>query len=347
MIANDDQGDGPATISGFQTTSAFGGSVVHNGDGTFTYTPVAGFIGNDSFGYSIADVDGDTSSATVTVTVLDASNNVEPEVVAIHNMWALGIPDPAGVAYNPTTGVFFLSNSEIDESPTYDPTDIFAFTLDGTLTASYTPPYTDEPTGLAVDPGVNRMYVSDDDHETVYVVDPINPQTLYWSFSTSNLGGAGGDDPEDISFDPVTHHVFVVNGASRTLQEVALDQSEHTATLVDSFVFSNSRIKDPEAVAYDPVHDVFLVGGGFGPDIFVVSRDGDTLQVIPLLEDFRNDHTPTGKTIRTSVKSLELAPASDGSGETHIYVADYGNSHQMDGRLIEVDPGIALDTLLV
>ena len=46
------------------------GSVVVNADGTFTYTPGAGFVGQDSFTYRITDANGDVSTATVTVTVL-------------------------------------------------------------------------------------------------------------------------------------------------------------------------------------------------------------------------------------------------------------------------------------
>ena len=46
------------------------GSVVVNPDGTFTYTPVAGFVGQDSFTYRITDANGDVSTATVTITVL-------------------------------------------------------------------------------------------------------------------------------------------------------------------------------------------------------------------------------------------------------------------------------------
>ena len=347
VLANDDQGDGPATITGFQSTSANGATVVSNGDGTFTYTPVPGFVGLDSFNYSIADTDGDASGAIVTVKVTNPSANANPEVVVIHNMWALGIPDPAGIAWNPATGKLILSDSEIDEEPTYDLTDIFEFNLNGTRTASFTPPYTTEPTGLAIDALINRMYVSDDDDAIVYVVDPADPETLYWSFTTDTIGGLGGDDPEGVAIDPITHHLFVVNGESRTLQEIAVNQTTHTATLVDSFVFSDPQISDPEAIAYDPVHDVFLVGGGFSADIWVVDRSGDTLQKITLLESYRNDHTPNGGTIRTSVKDLELAPASDGSGETHLYVADFGNSHVMDGRIVEVDLGSAFGQLFV
>ncbi len=45
------------------------GTVVYNGDGTFTYTPTPGQEGGDSFTYTITDGDGDKSTATVTITL--------------------------------------------------------------------------------------------------------------------------------------------------------------------------------------------------------------------------------------------------------------------------------------
>ena len=69
LVANDDQGDAPATVTAFDATSANGGSVSVNPDGTFTYTPAGGFAGADSFDYTITDANGDTSTATVTVLV--------------------------------------------------------------------------------------------------------------------------------------------------------------------------------------------------------------------------------------------------------------------------------------
>jgi hypothetical protein len=340
VLANDDQGDGPASVIDFDAVSVGGGNVVHNGDGTFTYTPLNGFVGIDSFTYTIADVDGDTSIGQVTVAV---GVNTQPTVVGIYTMWSQGIPDPSGIAYDPATGRMLLSDAEIDESPFLDPTDIFAFNLDGLgdpPVQSYTPSFTSEPTGLTIDSNLNRMYISDDDDQVIYVVDPSDPATLLWSFSVVFPGGPAIVDAEDVAVDPVTGHLFIVNGLSRTIMEVELDHTLQTATLVDWFTLADAEITDPEALAYDPVHDVFLVGGGFGPNIWIVDRDGNTLEKIDLLVNFRNDHVPGGTgTIRTSVKDIELAPASDGTLETHIYVADFGNSHVLDGRIIEIDPG--------
>ena len=48
-------------------TNGAHGTLVYNNDGTFTYTPDAGYTGADSFNYTIKDGDGDTSTATVTL----------------------------------------------------------------------------------------------------------------------------------------------------------------------------------------------------------------------------------------------------------------------------------------
>ena len=46
------------------------GAVVVNADGTYTYTPNAGYIGGDSFTFTVTDPDGNSDTATVTVDVL-------------------------------------------------------------------------------------------------------------------------------------------------------------------------------------------------------------------------------------------------------------------------------------
>ncbi|HEY1916239.1 MAG TPA: Ig-like domain-containing protein [Streptosporangiaceae bacterium] len=59
------------TLSVVGNTSPANGTVSMNSDGTFTYTPAAGYSGQDSFQYTIADSldPGQSASATVTITV--------------------------------------------------------------------------------------------------------------------------------------------------------------------------------------------------------------------------------------------------------------------------------------
>lgn len=69
VLANDTRGaDGVLAASAVTIASApTKGTVVYNGDGTFTYTPSPGQEGADSFAYTIVDGDGDSSTATVAI----------------------------------------------------------------------------------------------------------------------------------------------------------------------------------------------------------------------------------------------------------------------------------------
>nr|WP_294813579.1 Ig-like domain-containing protein [uncultured Sphingomonas sp.] len=75
VLANDTDdggvgaGPGEASVTAFDATSANGGSVTVNPDGSFSYEPPVGFSGADSFTYTLTDAEGETDIATVTVNV--------------------------------------------------------------------------------------------------------------------------------------------------------------------------------------------------------------------------------------------------------------------------------------
>ncbi|MGB8434534.1 MAG: cadherin-like domain-containing protein, partial [Burkholderiales bacterium] len=75
-----------------------------NANGTFSYTPTAGFNGTDGFVYLITDSDGETSQATVTITV----NPVDDLPVGVNDAYttsegtALVVNATAGVLANDT-----------------------------------------------------------------------------------------------------------------------------------------------------------------------------------------------------------------------------------------------------
>jgi DNA-binding beta-propeller fold protein YncE len=247
-------------------------------------------------------------------------------------MAAYGSTDSAGIAFVPELQLLFISDSEVEEDPFFDTTNLWAVRPDGTLVESFSLlNFTDEPTGLSYDAARNRLYISDDDQYKVFWVDPDNPTVKLGE--TADLRLIGGDDPEDVAVNPANGHLFVINGLSRTIVE-----TDDTGTQLFSTIFLPAEIKDPEAMAYDALHDVFFVGGGFSANIWVVDHAGAIMDVIDVLGGYRHETNNT----RASVKDIELAPSSDPNddpGKMNLYVADYGWSHVSDARMLEIDLG--------
>ncbi|MFO0744226.1 MAG: Ig-like domain-containing protein [Myxococcota bacterium] len=78
-LANDFDPDGdPLSVDGVDLPT--GMDLVTNADGTFTFTPAAGFVGTTSFRYVVADPGGLTDDAIVTIDVSDTTTpNHAPE----------------------------------------------------------------------------------------------------------------------------------------------------------------------------------------------------------------------------------------------------------------------------
>ena len=64
-------------------TTTEGGTVTLNTDGTFTYTPPAGFIGEDTLDYSIVDPSGATDTATVTLAAVSYTHLTLPTIYSV------------------------------------------------------------------------------------------------------------------------------------------------------------------------------------------------------------------------------------------------------------------------
>jgi len=74
VLANDEDGDALGAAPGGALTLVTAGNPLHGqvsvaADGTVTYTPEAGFTGTDTFSYTAVDDEGNTATASVTITV--------------------------------------------------------------------------------------------------------------------------------------------------------------------------------------------------------------------------------------------------------------------------------------
>jgi len=313
------------------------GSVTVNADGSYSYTPALHYYGPDSFTYQVSDGHGGTATAAVSLTinpVYESPHN--PVIVNAFDTTAFGSVDPAGLAFipgaSPGTGTLLLSDSEIDESPFLGTQNLFYLSLGGKFDHSTSlESFTFEPTGLAYDTQNGHLFISDDDNDGVFEVDASNPGVKLNFISTR----AYATDAEDVAYDPVSNHLFVVEGSTGNFNAHTIFEMTTSGTLLKSMVMP-APISDPEAIAYDSVNQVFYIAGGSSPDIWVVSRDGQTiLDTITLMESMTN--TVSGLSVRP--KGLLIAPSSDPNDDPHnmsLYVADYGGQHVVDGRVYEI-----------
>ncbi|WP_144053173.1 tandem-95 repeat protein, partial [Xenococcus sp. PCC 7305] len=81
-IANDIDVDGNLVpTSATIIAQATNGTVVNNGDGTFTYTPNPDYNGLDSFAYQISDAGGLTDIATIGINIIPIEDSIIPNLI--------------------------------------------------------------------------------------------------------------------------------------------------------------------------------------------------------------------------------------------------------------------------
>ncbi|MFK7769057.1 MAG: Ig-like domain-containing protein [Mariniblastus sp.] len=81
VLTNDSDQDPGDTISVVSNTNPANGTVTVGTDGSFTYTPTTGYVGSDSFNYTIADGSNATATGTVNITIEQVIVNTDPVAV--------------------------------------------------------------------------------------------------------------------------------------------------------------------------------------------------------------------------------------------------------------------------
>jgi uncharacterized repeat protein (TIGR01451 family) len=126
VLANDSDPDGNTLTASAGATSANGGNVTMNADGSFTYNPPPGFEGTDTFTYNITD---GTTPDTATVTI-----NVSGMIWFVDNTAAAGGDGRLTSPYNCLVGAGCFDPSAPD-----DPGDnIFLYSGSGSYTGGLT-----------------------------------------------------------------------------------------------------------------------------------------------------------------------------------------------------------------
>jgi hypothetical protein len=131
VLANDNSGGGPLTVH--STTGPSNGALAVMENGSFTYTPNAGFVGVDTFTYRAANSSGPGSIATVFITVQTPTVAQPPTVLRASSIvgdtitlrWTPPAIGPAPTQYLLEAGA--LPGEALASIPTGSPLPILSF----------------------------------------------------------------------------------------------------------------------------------------------------------------------------------------------------------------------------
>ena len=289
ILVNDSDVDGHVlSVTAFDGTSTNGGTVVDNGDGTWTYTPALNFNGLDSFGYTVGD--GQTPELTDTATVSITVGAVNDAPVAADDSLGTNEDTPLIIT---VAGDILVNDSDVDghvlSVTAFDGTSTNGGTVvdngDGTWTYTpalnfngldsfgytvgdgQTPELTDTATVSITVGAVNDApVVSDIPNQTIaedgtfadisldgYVTDVETADAdIVWSYS--------GNSALTVAIDPSTHVATISapadwNGAE-SITFTATDTGDGTSPALsdgDSAVFTANAVNDPPIAADDSV----------------------------------------------------------------------------------------------
>ena len=162
-------------------TGPSNGSVILNGDGTFTYTPGLNFNGTDTFVYRVTDGSATSADATATISVTP----VNDQPVAIADSYS-GIAGEA-ISVSPTLG---LLGNDYDVDGDSLSVVFLGGTFDGTLVVNPDGSFTYTPTVASLDDVVFTYAVTDGTLQS-------DPMTATLSFSAAPVDPEPDPDPVD------------------------------------------------------------------------------------------------------------------------------------------------------
>lgn len=301
VLSNDSDTDGPLRVSAVGNPT--NGTAEVSADGlSLTYTPNAGFTGEDTFTYTVTDPLGGTGTGTVTVTVTVADDNFAP----VANP-TVGAPDPADGTVTGSLGATDPENDPLTYTVT-DNVDSGSLVVNADGTFSYTPT-------LAA-----RLAAFGNSTTDSFVVEISDGANLPVVVTVSGLQILGGTpaivDTVDVGEDPVAvavhpdGSVLYVTRAGDSDSVTVIDTA--TNTVITTIAVGNN----PDGVAFSPD----------GTRAFVANTDEydngglDTVTVIDTAT-----HTAIG-TITVGNVPTGVAFSPDG---TRAYVTDDAFPHSV------------------
>ena len=257
--------------------------------------------------------------------------------------WNPSAPDPAGVDYWPLTGRLFITDSEVEEMPIYfQGKNVFQSSTSGTLESTCsTLSYTSEPTGVAINPNNNHIFISDDaPKDKVYELS-LGPDGQYCTGDdtvTTTLVNAlyGATDAEDVAYGD--NRLFIGGGGDAEVFVIPLGADGELGGGDDGpmthFDTQSLGFNDLEGITYNPANNSLYILSAKATDRYM----GEVTFTGTLLRAYDLSLMGSAGNIRSDVA---IAPGSQNPSVQNIYIVSRGvdndnNRQENDGRVWEI-----------
>jgi uncharacterized protein YjiK len=258
------------------------------------------------------------------------------------NAWNPSSPDPAGVVYWPAHQNLLIADSEVEEMTYWAGANVFEATTGGTLLSTCsTTAFSNEPTGVGLNPNNNLIYFSDDNNNAIYEIN-LGPDGQYCtaddtraSVNVLSLYGIG--DAEDVAYGQNT--LFVAGGVDGEVYNIPLGADGVLGGGDDGpmthFDTTSMGFRDLEGVGYNPDQGTLFIVSTYSGERTI----GETTLTGALLNTY--DVAYLGSQPRSSVT---YAPSGANPAVKNIYMSSRGvdngaDPKENDGKVWEISIG--------
>ena len=248
------------------------------------------------------------------------------------------IPDPTGIAYNGKKGNFFISDAEVDETPSlWHKRNLFIVGRGGNLKATRRLKMTMEPEGIAWWAGKSTLFVADDDQDLI----------LTYKKGRDGAIGTGDDkvrklintrrwgslDPEGLTFSPKGAVLIWVDASNQKVYKLRRGDDRRFGTADDKIArFGTAKFgfTEAESLAVHPVSNhIFIVNSNVN-EIVETTFKGALVKKISI----PSSECPPA----CNLTGLVFAPGTDGS-KRRFYLTDKGVDGDFNPDPAQVNDG--------
>jgi len=259
------------------------------------------------------------------------------------SLWSPPSPDPAGISHLPGTQKLLISDSEVDEMSIFTGKNIYITDLSGNLLATCTTiQYSNEPTGVTVNPDNGHIFYSDDNALRVWEVNlgadqqycTADDTTTYFRTDLFN-----SFDPEGIAYgqgklfisDGVGKEVYTVSPGADGIFNGIPPTGDDVVTSFDTSIYPD--LSDPEGIEYNPDHNTLFIVGTTSHSIIETTLTGELVESYDI--SFLGSIPKSG---------LAYGPGTQNQAVKNIFLVSRGvdnnvDPNENDGKLFEISLG--------